>query len=130
MRLKPEALYEAPVFDVAQYIFKSQLKTANFSKYSLSVTLIMAVSVIDFELLKKNKDFKQLKDSYVIFIYKHDKFKKGLTLYHVDRVVREIEEAFNDGSVNGKYKGNDYIGRLMKDYKEIKMKISINTRVM
>ena len=77
-------------------------------------------SVIDSGLLKKNKDFKKLKDSYVIFIYKHDKFKKGLPLYHVDRVVRETGEAFNDGShiiyVNGKYKGDDDIGKLMKDF--------------
>ena len=56
----------------------------------------------------------------MIFIYKHDKFSKGLPLYHIDRYVRETKELFDDGShiiyVNGNYKGNDEIGQLMKDF--------------
>ena len=40
-------------------------------------------------MLKAGEDFKKLKDSYVIFIYKNDKFKEGMPMYHVDRVVRE-----------------------------------------
>lgn len=77
-------------------------------------------SVIDSGLLKKKQAFKRIPDSYVIFIYKNDKFKKGLPLYHIDRFVNETREAFNDGShiiyVNGKYKGNDDIGKLMSDF--------------
>jgi len=77
-------------------------------------------SMIDSGLLKENQDFKKIKDSYVIFIYKHDKFKKGLPIYHIDRYVRETGEVFDDGShiiyVNGKYKGDDDIGRLMQDF--------------
>ena len=65
----------------------------------------------------ENQKFKELKDSYVIFIYKHDKFRKGLPLYHIDRYVRETNELFEDGShiiyVNGNYKGDDEIGKLM-----------------
>ena len=34
----------------------------------------------------------------VIFIYKRDKFGKGLPLYHVDRYIKETEETFGDGS--------------------------------
>ena len=71
-------------------------------------------------LLKEGQAFKELKDSYVIFIYKHDKFRKGLPLYHIDRYVRETNELFEDGShiiyVNGNYKGDDEIGQLMKDF--------------
>ena len=71
-------------------------------------------------LLKEGQAFKELKDSYVIFIYKHDKFRKGLPLYHIDRYVRETNELFEDGShiiyVNGNYKGDDEIGKLMKDF--------------
>ena len=77
-------------------------------------------SMMDARMLKENEKFKSLTDSYVIFIYKHDKFGKGLPLYHIDRYVRETEELFEDGShiiyVNGKYKGDDEIGMLMEDF--------------
>ena len=71
-------------------------------------------------MLEEGEPFKKLKDSYVIFIYRHDKFKKGLPLYHIDRYVRETNQFFDDGShiiyVNGNYKGNDEVGQLMKDF--------------
>ena len=71
-------------------------------------------------MLKEGQTFRELKDSYVIFIYKHDKFKKGLPLYHVDRYIKETDEVFADGShiiyVNGNYKGNDAIGQLISDF--------------
>ena len=71
-------------------------------------------------MLKKNQDFKEIKDTYVIFIYKHDKFKVGYPIYHEERFVKETGKPVNDGShiiyVNGAYKGNDNIGRLIKDF--------------
>lgn len=77
-------------------------------------------AVMDSRMLKEGDPFKVLNDSYVIFFYKHDKFGKGLPLYHVERVVLETDSLFNDGShiiyVNGKYKGNDEIGRLIEDF--------------
>lgn len=77
-------------------------------------------SVLDSRMLKESQEFKTIKDSYVIFIYKHDKFRKGLPLYHIDRYVRETRELFEDGShiiyVNGNYKGDDEIGYLMQDF--------------
>lgn len=79
-------------------------------------------SMVDSRMLKEGQAFRELKDSYVIFIYKHDKFRKGLPLYHVDRYVGETNEQFRDGShiiyVNGNYKGNDEIGQLMQDFRE------------
>ena len=79
-------------------------------------------SMVDSRMLKEGQAFRELKDSYVIFIYKHDKFQKGLPLYHVDRYVGETNEQFRDGShiiyVNGNYKGNDEIGQLMQDFRE------------
>ena len=70
-------------------------------------------SMVDSRMLKEGQAFRELKDSYVIFIYKHDKFRKGLHLYHVERYVGETNEQFRDGShiiyVNGNYKGNDEI---------------------
>ena len=71
-------------------------------------------------MLKEGDKFKILKDSYVIFIYKHDKFRKGYPIYRVDRMVLETGDSFNDRShiiyVNGAYKGNDEIGKLMHDF--------------
>ena len=79
-------------------------------------------SMVDSRMLKEGQAFRELKDSYVIFIYKHVKFRKGLPLYHVERYVGETNEQFRDGShiiyVNGNYKGNDEIGQLMQDFRE------------
>ena len=77
-------------------------------------------SLMDSGMLKKGQDFRELKDSYVIFIYKHDKFREGLPIYHVDRYVSETHKPFKDGShiiyVNGNYRGDDPIGLLIKDF--------------
>lgn len=77
-------------------------------------------SMLDTGMLKESQLLKELKDSYVIFIYKRDKFGKGLPLYHVDRYIKETEETFGDGShiiyVNGSYNGDDAIGKLVSDF--------------
>lgn len=77
-------------------------------------------AMVDARMLKANEDFKNLKDSYIIFICKFDKFKEGLPIYHLDRYIRETGKEVDDGShiiyVNGKYKGDDAIGKLMKDF--------------
>ena len=77
-------------------------------------------SVLDSRMLKEGQEFKEIKDSYIIFIYKRDKFQEGLPLYHIDRYVRETGKLFEDGShiiyVNGNYKGDDEIGHLMQDF--------------
>ncbi len=46
----------------------------------------------------------------------------GLALYHIDRMIKETGECFNDGShiiyVNGNYKNNgDPVGKLMHDFR-------------
>ena len=79
-------------------------------------------SMMDSRMLKEKQLFKELRDSYVIFIYKNDKFKRGLPVYHIDRCINETGEPFGDGShiiyVNGSYKGNDDIARLMDDFRQ------------
>ena len=76
--------------------------------------------MMDARMLKEGQEFKEIKDSYVIFIYDHDKFRKGLPFYHIQRRVDETGEVFGDGShiiyVNGRYEGNDDIGRMMRDF--------------
>ena len=78
-------------------------------------------SMTDSRMLKKNQDFSELDDSYVIFIYSRDKYRKGLPVYHIDRCVKETGRDFGDGShiiyVNGRYEGDDEMGRLMHDFK-------------
>lgn len=77
-------------------------------------------SMVDSRMLRAGQKFRELKDSYVIFIYKHDKFQRGLPIYHIDRYVSETREPFDDGAhivyVNGNYKGEDEIGKLMQDF--------------
>lgn len=72
-------------------------------------------------MLLEGQDFREINDSYVIFITENDVIGAGKALYHVDRVIRETGEAFEDGShiiyVNGSYKDDgDPVGRLMHDF--------------
>jgi predicted transposase/invertase (TIGR01784 family) len=78
-------------------------------------------SMVDVNMLKKGKKYEKLRDSYVIFITKNDYFKRELPLYRVERAVCETGERFGDGShiiyVNGSYKGDDAIGKLVHDFR-------------
>ena len=77
-------------------------------------------SMTDARMLKKKQKFRDLKDSYVIFIYKHDKFGKGLPVYHINRHIEETGELFSDGShiiyVNSQIKNETALGKLMYDF--------------
>lgn len=77
-------------------------------------------SMVDARMLKAGQDFSELLDSYVVFITEKDYFGYGLPLYTINRHFEEIDKSFQDGShiiyVNGSYKGNDPIGRLMQDF--------------
>lgn len=67
--------------------------------------------MVDVRMLEESQKFKDIEDSYIIFITQNDVMKKGLPLYHVERVVKETEEDFGDGShiiyVNGAYKNDE-----------------------
>ena len=77
-------------------------------------------SMIDSRMLKAKQDFKELRESYVIFITQNDYFGYGLPIYTVNRYLEELGTVFRDGShiiyVNGSYRGNDEIGKLMYDF--------------
>ena len=84
-------------------------------------------SMIDTKMLKEKQEFKDIHDSYVIFITENDVIGEGLALYHIDRVIKETGKAFEDGShiiyVNGSYKNDDNsIGKLMHDFRCIRPK--------
>lgn len=79
-------------------------------------------SMIDTKMLKEKQKFKEIHDSYVIFITENDVMDMGLPLYHVERTITETGKLFNDGShiiyVNGSYKNDeDPVGRLMHDFR-------------
>lgn len=46
-------------------------------------------SMVDTKMLKEKQDFKEIHDSYVIFITENDVVGAGLSLYHVERVIKE-----------------------------------------
>ena len=79
-------------------------------------------SLLDAHILKPKEDTEKMPDSYVIFITENDVMKGDLPLYPVERYVTigENKVLFGDGShilyVNGKYRGNDEIGKLMYDF--------------
>jgi hypothetical protein len=77
-------------------------------------------SVLDVESLNAGDPFESLPETYVIFITEHDIFGKGLPFYRVERINIDLGESFGDGAhilyVNGAYRGEDEIGRLMHDF--------------
>ena len=78
--------------------------------------------MIDTKMLKARQEFKEIHDSYVIFITASDVMGAGCPLYHVKRMIEETGTYFGDGShiiyVNGSYKDdNDPVGKLMHDFR-------------
>ena len=75
-------------------------------------------AMLDARMLKAGQDFDELKDSYVIFITENDYYGEGKPLYYVNRVVDD-NKRFQDGNhiiyVNASYKGDDDLGKLLKD---------------
>ena len=78
------------------------------------------LSMIDSHSLKKNDDFSELPETYIIFITEHDLKKKNKPLYEVKKLIDG--EPYDDGVhtiyVNGAYNGEDAIGWLMHDFRE------------
>ena len=79
-------------------------------------------SLLDAHILKAGDDIEDIPDSYVIFITENDVMGKNQAIYHIQRYVEtnDGKELFGDGShilfVNGRYRGNDEIGKLMHDF--------------
>lgn len=79
-------------------------------------------SLIDANSLGKSVDPTVLPEVYIIFITENDVLKKGLPLYHIERIIKETGEELGDEEhiiyVNGAYQGDDQIGYLMNDFRE------------
>lgn len=75
-------------------------------------------SNIDTYVTEKGSKFSELPDVYVIYISRFDVFKKGYTMYHVDRTLREtgelVENGFHEVYVNSAIDDGSEIADLMK----------------
>ena len=75
--------------------------------------------LMDMNTLNPGQDFEELPESYVIFITRDDILGYGLPIYHIDRQIKELNEAFQDEAhiiyVNSRKQDNTELGRLMHD---------------
>ena len=71
-------------------------------------------------ILNPGQDFDKLPESYVIFITVRDSLGYDLSIYHIDREIRENSRDFPDGShivyVNSSKQENTELGKLMHDF--------------
>ena len=76
--------------------------------------------LIDSREVTKGTNYKDFPEIWVIFITENDIFNSGLPMYHVERLVTEIDKPFEDAAhiayVNGEYRAKDAIGMLMHDF--------------
>lgn len=77
-------------------------------------------SVMDVENLDEKQDYRELPDTYVIFITEKDYYKSGEPLYVIEHMNRTLSQPFEDGAhilyVNGEYRGDSALGKLMHDF--------------
>ena len=78
-------------------------------------------SILDAHLLKPNDDFKDLSETYVIFITENDVIGGNLPIYTIERQITNMGQPFNDGEhiiyVNGEDKNSaTELGKLMHDF--------------
>ena len=79
------------------------------------------VGAVDTGHFPKGEDYRKLFDTYVIFITKEDVLGEGRPIYHVQRIIKESGNNFNDGShiiyVNGEISDDTTtLGRLVHDF--------------
>lgn len=77
-------------------------------------------SALDIENLDAGQDFRELPETYTIFITEKDFFGAGEPFYPIERINLTTKKPFDDGEhilyVNGAYRGESEIGRLMHDF--------------
>ena len=82
-------------------------------------------AMLDSHTLKKGGTFKDLPNLFIIFILEHDIFEQGSPIYRVNKTL-DIKDKhgnnlpFDDDCnimyVNGEYRGDDPLGKLMHDF--------------
>ena len=75
-------------------------------------------SCITTNFTKEGEKFLKIPDVIIVFISRFDPFKKGKTMYHVDRVLREtgevVENGFSEIYVNAAVKDGSDVSELME----------------
>lgn len=79
-------------------------------------------SLLDQREVEKRQEFRELPETFVIFIMEKDIFRSGLPIYHIERVIKETNRDFGDNAhiiyVNGEVRNDTPLGRLMQDFFE------------
>ena len=77
-------------------------------------------SLLDANLTQTGGAYDALNETYVIFITEHDVLRRNLPIYHVNRIIEETGEAFEDEAhiiyVNSQIKNETALGKLMHDF--------------
>lgn len=77
-------------------------------------------SLLDANITDAGEDYKNLAETYVIFITEGDIFGANKALYHIDRIVKETKKPFGDEAhiiyVNSKIQNNTELGKIMHDF--------------
>jgi len=77
-------------------------------------------SLLDTTILGEGEKYKDLPDTYVIFITEKDIIGAGCAVYEIEKTIKQTNQKIDDGThvifVNGAYRGNDAIGKLMDDF--------------
>ena len=77
-------------------------------------------SMLDARELPKGSTYKDLPETWVIFITENDVLGCGLPRYHIRRTIEETGTPFDDGAhilyINGACRDTTALGRLMQDF--------------
>ena len=77
-------------------------------------------SMMDVENLDEKQEYRELPDTYVIFITENDYYKAGKPVYFIQNMNLTLGKPFDDGAhilyVNGEYRDDSDIGKLMHDF--------------
>lgn len=77
-------------------------------------------SLLDANITDAGEDYKNLAETYVIFITEDNIFGANKALYHIDRIVKETKKPFGDEAhiiyVNSKIQNNTELGKIMHDF--------------
>lgn len=91
------------------------------------------LGMLDSHNLAAGGDYGLLPETWIIFITEHDVLGKGLEIYHIERIIRETGDLFDDAEhiiyVNGENKADTELGRLMSDFRATEVD-NINSTVL
>ncbi|MFR8170599.1 MAG: hypothetical protein ACLU9Q_07235 [Marvinbryantia sp.] len=106
---------------MSDMFMRNIFKKAECTEYVLQVIMKKRLNgLMDMNILNPGQDFDKLPESYVIFITVRDSLGYDLSIYHIDREIRENSRDFPDGShivyVNSSKQENTELGKLMHDF--------------